>query len=157
MHRHVPATRDVKVSHGFNGMFSFTVDGMPIMGESPVKGFWTSVGAWLSYASEVGRVMARWMTTGDPGMDVEAANISRFHDHQMNHTFLSRQSKYFYEIGFDVLHPNQVASSVRNIRFSPYKAQLDLLGASFRGSGFGSVVLRRRRRRGSTSVKVPEP
>ena len=131
MHRHVPATRDVKVSHGFNGMFSFTVDGMPIMGESPVKGFWTSVGAWLSYASEVGRVMARWMTTGDPGMDVEAANISRFHDHQMNHTFLSRQSKYFYEIGFDVLHPNQVASSVRNIRFSPYKAQLDLLGANY--------------------------
>ena len=73
---------------GFNGMFAFTADHYPILGESPVKGLWAAVGAWLSYGSEVGRVMARWMTEGDPGMDVSVADINRFHDHQSNRAVL---------------------------------------------------------------------
>jgi len=71
------------------------------------------------------------MTEGDPGMDVRYADINRFHEHQSNHEFLSRQSKYYYEIGFEILHPNQVASSVRNLRFSPYHTQLETLGGEF--------------------------
>ena len=128
MQKHMPTLKTTNVSHGFNGMFSFTADHYPIMGEAKVKGFWTAVGAWLSFASGVGEVMARWITTGDPGMDVRYADINRFHDHQLNHQFLSRQSKYYYEIGFDILHPNQVASSVRNLRFSPHHDALEKLG-----------------------------
>ncbi|MEM8861774.1 MAG: FAD-binding oxidoreductase, partial [Chloroflexota bacterium] len=75
MQGHMPSLKNTKVSHGFNGWFAFTADHYPIMGESHVKGFWTAVGMWLSYASEVGKVMARWMTTGDPGMDVRPADI----------------------------------------------------------------------------------
>lgn len=131
MQRHMPALSKTEVSHGFNGMFSFTADHYPILGESRVKGFWAAVGAWLSFASEVGRVMARWMTEGDPGMDVRYADINRFHAHQSNHEFLSRQSKYYYEIGFEILHPNAVASSVRNLRFAPYHTQLEALGGEF--------------------------
>ncbi|HEY3427727.1 MAG TPA: glycine cleavage T C-terminal barrel domain-containing protein, partial [Acidimicrobiia bacterium] len=82
-------------------------------------------------ASEVGKVMARWITEGDPGMDVSVADINRFHDHQSNHSFLSRQSKYFYEIGFDILHPNEVASSVRNLRLAPYHDRTEALGAFY--------------------------
>lgn len=131
MQHHMPALKESKVSHGFNGMFSFTVDGHPIMGETQVKGLWSSVGAWLSFASEVGAVMARWMTTGDPGMDVTPAHIDRFHPHQTNHQFVSRQAKYFYEIGFEDMHPSAVASSVRNVRAAPYQQRLEALGAEF--------------------------
>ena len=130
MQYHMPSLAGATISRGFNGMFAFTADHYPIMGESAlVAGLWTAVGAWLSFASEVGRVMARWMTEGDPGFDVTPADVNRFHAHQSNHTFLSRQSKYFYEIGFDILHPNQVASDVRNLRLSPYHARLEALGA----------------------------
>jgi glycine cleavage system aminomethyltransferase T len=129
--KHLPDLNEVEVDSGFNGMFSFTADHYPILGESPVKGLWAAVGAWLSYASEVGRVMARWMTEGDPGMDVSVADINRFHDHQSNQKFLTRQSKYYYEIGFDILHPNEVASSVRDIRMAPYHDRLEGLGAMF--------------------------
>jgi heterotetrameric sarcosine oxidase gamma subunit len=59
------------------------------------------------------------------------ADINRFHDHQANHSFLSRQSKYFYEIGFDILHPNEVASSVRNLRLAPCHDRTEALGAFF--------------------------
>lgn len=131
MQQHIPVLKETAVSHGFNGMFSFTVDHYPIMGESHIKGFWTAVGAWLSFASEVGNVMARWITEGDPGMDVSPADIHRFHSHQLNDQFLRRQSKYFYEIGFDILHPNEVASSVRQLRQSPYSHKLAELGGEF--------------------------
>ncbi len=131
MQHHMPVLNDTKVSHGFNGMFAFTVDHYPIVGESYVKGFWTSVGMWLSYASEAGRVLARWMETGDPGMDMSYADIHRFHPHQMNDVFLRRQSKYYYEIGFDILHPNEVASSVRNLRFAPHHSRMEALGGEF--------------------------
>ncbi len=129
MQRHMPPLRDAGIRDGFNGMFSFTVDDHPIMGESNIKGLWSAVGAWLSFASEVGAVMARWMTTGDPGMDVAVADINRFHPHQSNREFLSRQSKYFYEIGFEDLHPSAVASSVRGLRHAPYHHRLEALGA----------------------------
>ncbi|MEM7113589.1 MAG: FAD-dependent oxidoreductase [Chloroflexota bacterium] len=128
MQHHMPVLGNTDVSHGFNGMFAFTVDHYPIVGESHVKGFWTSVGMWLSYASEAGRVLARWMETGDPGMDMSYADLHRFYPHQLNDEFLRRQSKYYYEIGFDILHPNQVASSVRNLRLSPHHAQMQALG-----------------------------
>lgn len=131
MQEHMPVLNDTNVSHGFNGLFAFTADHYPIMGESHVKGFWTAVGAWLSFASEVGNVMARWMTEGDPGMDVSYGDIHRFYDHQSNDSFLRRQSKYFYEIGFDILHPNEVASSVRNLRHTPYHDRLEALGGEF--------------------------
>ena len=131
MQHQMPVLKDTNVSHGFNGMFAFTVDHYPIMGESNVKGFWTNVGMWLSFAGEAGRVLAQWMETGDPGMDVSSADIHRFHPHQLNDEYLRRQSKYFYEIGFDILHPNEVASSVRNLRLSPHHAQMKALGGVF--------------------------
>ena len=75
--------------------------------------------------------MTRWMTTGDPGMDVTPAHIDRFHPHQTNLEFLRRQSGYFYEIGFEDLHPSTVASSVRSLRAAPYHHRLEALGAEF--------------------------
>ena len=131
MQHHMPPLKEASVDHGFNGMFSFTVDDHPIMGETQVAGLWSAVGAWLSYGSEVGAVMARWMTTGDPGMDITPADINRFHPHQTNRKFVTRQAKYFYEIGFEDLHPSTVASSVRNLRHSPYHHRLEALGAEF--------------------------
>ncbi len=131
MQNHMPVLHDAGIADGFNGMFSFTVDNHPIMGETTVKGLWASVGAWLSFASEVGAVMARWMTTGDPGMDITPADINRFHPHQSNRQFLSSQSKYFYEIGFEDLHPSAVASAVRGLRHAPYHHRLETLAASF--------------------------
>jgi len=128
MQHHMPVLQHAKIADGFNGMFSFTVDDHPIMGETSVAGLWSAVGAWLSFASEVGAVMARWMTTGDPGMDVTPADINRFHPHQSNREFLTRQSKYFYEIGFEDLHPSAVASSVRGLRHAPYHHRLEALG-----------------------------
>ncbi|MEM7091920.1 MAG: FAD-dependent oxidoreductase [Actinomycetota bacterium] len=131
MQHHMPPLQASAIDHGFNGMFSFTVDDHPIMGETSVKGLWSAVGAWLSFASEVGAVMARWMTTGDPGMDVTPGHIDRFHRHQSNHEFLWRQAGYFYEIGFEDLHPSAVASSVRGLRHAPYHHRLEALGAEF--------------------------
>ena len=44
----LPPLRDVDLPYRINGMFSFTPDGMPLMGESPaVRGFWVAEAVWI--------------------------------------------------------------------------------------------------------------
>ena len=47
----LPALRDVELVHKINGMFSFTPDAMPLLGESPeVQGFWSAHAVWITQA-----------------------------------------------------------------------------------------------------------
>ena len=60
-----PALRDLDLTDAFNGMFSFTPDGLPILGESPqVNGLWVAEAVWITHGSGVGNVVAEWMTNG---------------------------------------------------------------------------------------------
>mgnify|MGYP006783003573 CR=1 FL=1 len=66
----VPALRSpgVEIESGINGIFSFTTDGAPLMGESPdVNGFWLAEAVWDTHACGVGRAMAAWLVyNGSP-------------------------------------------------------------------------------------------
>ena len=63
----VPALRspDARIERGINGIFSFTPDGFPLMGESrDVGGFWLAEAVWVTHALGVGRAMAEWLVDG---------------------------------------------------------------------------------------------
>ena len=61
----LPPTRGKALTTKFNGMFAFTIDGMPIMGEArQLPGFWTAVGVWVTHSGGVGRAIAELMTDG---------------------------------------------------------------------------------------------
>ena len=64
-------------------MFAFTIDGYPIMGETPLKGVWACVGVWITHAGGVGKAIAEWMTDGRPQIDLREAHINRFQPHQL--------------------------------------------------------------------------
>ena len=54
----VPALRppEARIERGINGIFSFTTDGFPLMGESPdIGGFWLAEAVWVTHALGVGR------------------------------------------------------------------------------------------------------
>ncbi|HET9083171.1 MAG TPA: FAD-binding oxidoreductase, partial [Candidatus Limnocylindrales bacterium] len=54
----VPALRapEARIERGINGIFSFTPDGFPLMGESrDVGGFWVAEAVWVTHALGVGR------------------------------------------------------------------------------------------------------
>lgn len=61
----LPALGASRVADGFNGVFSFTPDGMPVLGESrELRGFWLAEAVWVTHSAGVARAVAEWMTDG---------------------------------------------------------------------------------------------
>ena len=73
----------VGVKYAINGLIALTPDGMPLLGETPeVKGLWSAAAVWVKEGPAVGRCIAEWMVHGEPSIDCNQSDISRFHAHQ---------------------------------------------------------------------------
>ena len=128
----LPALREVKLDRKVNGMFIFTPDGMPVLGEAPhARGFWAAEAVWITHAGGVGRALADWMVDGDPGMDLWEADICRFHPHQMTRAYISRRGAGQYRQVYDILHPQQQMEEPRRLRLLPCHQRYEELGARF--------------------------
>ena len=78
----IPGLKGAKLVEQFNGMFSFTPDGMPILGESDeVCGFWAAEAVWIAHAGGVGKAIAEWIVEGALSIDLRECEITRFHPH----------------------------------------------------------------------------
>lgn len=124
------------VADGFNGVFSFTPDGMPLLGESPrLRGFWLAEAVWVTHSAGVARALAQWMTDGRPGIDVHACDIRRFEDVQLTPGYVEeRAARSFVEV-YDVVHPLQPIHRPRPLRTSPFHPRQQELGAYFLEGG----------------------
>ncbi|MGW7054179.1 GcvT family protein [Streptomyces sp. NPDC054887] len=129
----LPCTRDAKVEEGINGLFSFTTDGMPLLGESPeVKGFWVAEAVWVTHSAGVGRAMAEWLVDGYCStFDLHECDVNRFEEHQLAPDYvLARDCQNFVEV-YDILHPLQPPGDPRPMRTSPFHERQRELGAVF--------------------------
>jgi dimethylglycine oxidase len=129
----LPATRDAKVEEGINGLFSFTTDGMPLLGESPeVKGFWVAEAVWVTHSAGVGRAMAEWLVDGYcSSFDLHECDVNRFEPHQLAPEYVrTRSCQNFVEV-YDIIHPLQPAGAPRPLRTSPFHPRQRELGAVF--------------------------
>jgi len=55
----LPAMQETEIEDGFNGIFSFTPDGSPIIGQHPtLEGFWVAEAVWVTHSAGVGRCLA---------------------------------------------------------------------------------------------------
>ncbi|WP_030316547.1 GcvT family protein [Streptomyces sp. NRRL B-3229] len=129
----LPATKDAKVEEGINGLFSFTTDGMPLLGESPdVKGFWVAEAVWVTHSAGVGRAVAEWLVDGHcSSFDLHECDVNRFEPHQLSPEYvLARDCQNFVEV-YDILHPLQPSGDPRPIRTSPFHTRQQELGAVF--------------------------
>ncbi|MGB1250040.1 MAG: GcvT family protein [Candidatus Promineifilaceae bacterium] len=127
----LPIAQGATMATKFNGMFAFSVDGMPIMGESKVSGFWTAVASWISHSAGVARSMAEWMTHGDTELDMRQVNINRFQPHATTQKYISTVTKKNYRELYDISHPRKPISEPRNIRLTPFYARHQAMGTSF--------------------------
>ncbi|MFF4506713.1 FAD-dependent oxidoreductase [Streptomyces sp. NPDC001401] len=132
----LPSLSDAKIEEGFNGIFSFTSDGMPLMGESSkVQGFWLAEAVWVTHSAGVARAMAEWLVDGRPGTDVHECDINRFEEVQLAPSYVHERScQNFVEV-YDILHPLQPAESPRPLRISPFHSRQEALGAVFLEGG----------------------
>ncbi|MEU8690092.1 FAD-dependent oxidoreductase [Streptomyces sp. NPDC048665] len=129
----LPATREAKVEEGINGLFSFTTDGYPLLGESPdVKGFWVAEAVWVTHSAGVGRAVAEWLVDGHcSSFDLHECDVNRFEPHQLSPEYvLARDCQNFVEV-YDILHPLQPSGKPRPIRTSPFHARQQEHGAFF--------------------------
>lgn len=132
----LPALAGSEVEEGFNGVFSFTPDGMPLLGETrTLRGFWLAEAVWVTHSAGVARAVAEWMVEGRPGIDVHECDLTRFEDAQRSPAYVAeRGARQFVEV-YDVLHPLQPMEQPRPLRVSPFHARQQELGAHFLEGG----------------------
>ncbi|MFF4256995.1 FAD-dependent oxidoreductase [Streptomyces sp. NPDC001663] len=132
----LPSLADAKVEEGFNGIFSFTTDGMPLMGESRrVQGFWLAEAVWVTHSAGVAKAMAEWLVDGRPTTDVHECDINRFEEVQLAPSYVHERScQNFVEV-YDILHPLQPVEAPRPLRVSPFHSRQEALGAVFLEGG----------------------
>ncbi|MHB6905592.1 GcvT family protein [Streptomyces sp. DB-54] len=132
----LPALGASRVADGFNGVFSFTPDGMPLLGETrALRGFWLAEAVWVTHSAGVAKAVAEWMTDGRPATDVHECDLTRFEDAQRSPAYTQeRGSQNFIEV-YDVIHPLQSMAQPRPLRTSPFYPRQQELGAYFLEAG----------------------
>ena len=129
--RLVPIVRNASLTRSFNGMFAFSVDGMPIIGESHVKGLWTAVASWITHAGGVAKSVAEWMVHGETEWDMRQCHIHRFQGFQTTQSYIDVVTAKNYREVYDIIHPRQPITEPRNVRLSPFHARHVALEADF--------------------------
>jgi glycine cleavage system aminomethyltransferase T/glycine/D-amino acid oxidase-like deaminating enzyme len=129
----LPATRETKIGDAVNGLFSFTTDNFPLLGESStVPGLWFAEAVWVTHSAGVGRAVAEWLVDGySSTFDLHECDVNRFEPHQLAPAYvLERDCRNYIEV-YDILHPLQPMESPRPLRTTPFYPRQQALGASF--------------------------
>ena len=128
----IPALGDSKVEEAFNGIFSFTPDGLSIMGEHrELAGFWVAEAVWVTHSAGVARATAEWIIDGASSIDTHECDLYRFEDVARSPKFVMQTSSQAFVEVYDVIHPHQYRTALRGLRTSPFHHRHTELGAHF--------------------------
>ena len=128
----MPSLKGIELTRKFNGLFSFTTDSFPILGEAPqVNGFWSAQAVWITHAGGIGKAVAEWIVNGEPTIDLGQCDIARFHPHAYSRSYVRARASQQYREVYDIIHPMQQISDPRSLRVSPFFARQQELGAVF--------------------------
>jgi glycine cleavage system aminomethyltransferase T/glycine/D-amino acid oxidase-like deaminating enzyme len=134
----LPDLSGTKVEEGINGIFSFTPDGAPLMGEHrELAGFWVAEAVWVTHSAGVARAMAEWLVDGRPAVDVHECDLHRFEQVQLAPSYIEERGKQNFIEVYDIVHPLQPMERPRPMRTSPFYPRQRDLGAFFlEGAGW---------------------
>ncbi|WP_035856191.1 GcvT family protein [Cryptosporangium arvum] len=128
----LPALAETKVDEGINGIFSFTADGFPLIGEHrELPGLWIAEAVWVTHSAGVAKAVAEWIVDGQPSVDVHECDLYRFDPVQLTDSYVrTRAARNFVEV-YDILHPLDPPAEPRPLRVSPFHPRQRELGAVF--------------------------
>jgi glycine cleavage system aminomethyltransferase T/glycine/D-amino acid oxidase-like deaminating enzyme len=128
----LPALKETAYEDGINGVFSFTPDGFPLIGEAPLlDGFWLAEAVWVTHSAGVARALAEVLVDGQSGFDLHECDLNRFEPVHLSPAFIEERGKQNFVEVYDVIHPLQPMESPRPLRTSPFHARQRELGAYF--------------------------
>jgi glycine cleavage system aminomethyltransferase T/glycine/D-amino acid oxidase-like deaminating enzyme len=128
----LPCLQTATIESGFNGIFSFTPDGAPLVGESAdVAGFWIAEAVWVTHSAGVARAVAQLLVDGRSDVALNGCDVHRFEEVQLDADYVSETSQQNFVEVYDILHPLQPKESPRDLRVSPFHPRQKELGAVF--------------------------
>ncbi len=128
----LPSLKSVDWGDRFNGMFSFTPDGNPLLGESSqLRGLWLAEGVWVTHAAGVAKVLSEMVSNECPSVDLRELDVNRFWDHSFSPQYVRLRGAQQYREVYDIIHPLQQMENPRPLRTSPFYARMKELGAVF--------------------------
>ena len=132
----VPVTLDVGVRTFFCGPESFTPDLAPAVGEAPgIRNYFVAAGmnsVGVLSAGGLGRVMAHWITTGRPDVDVTGFNVDRFRPYQADDGYRAARTTEILGTVYAVHTPGKQLRSAREVLLSPVHERLVDQGSHLR-------------------------
>ncbi len=130
--RFMPTLRGATLERRFNGVFGFTPDGFPLIGEHPdLSGFWVAESVWVTHSVGVAQIVADLLTDRDPAIDVTPADLARFDDRELEPSFVEARSADQYTDVYLAHHPAEPHHSARDVRASSFVEAQRALGAAF--------------------------
>jgi glycine cleavage system aminomethyltransferase T len=132
----IPISAQVGIRKFFCGPESFTPDLAPVLGEAPeLKNYFVAVGLnsiGILTGGGVGRLMAQWITTGRPDVDITGMNIDRLHPYQANPEYRATRTVESLGMVYETHYPGRSMRTARGARLSPIHHKLVAHRAYFR-------------------------
>ena len=133
--RRMPILAHTGLQTFFNGPESFTPDNRYLLGESPeIKNFFVAAGfnsVGIQSAGGAGMVLANWMASGHPTMDLWDVDIRRVQPFQVNRRYLASRVEETLGLLYADHFPYRQFASARNIRKTPLHHKLEDQQACF--------------------------
>src|SRR5665213_1478732 len=129
----------VGVRYAINGLLSVTLDGLPLIGETPeVKGLWSAAAIWIKEGPGSGKTIAELMVKGESEIDIYDSNIARAYPHQKTKAHIRARASEGFNKMYGIVHPAEQWESDRRVKLSPYYEREQELGAIFyEAAGWG--------------------
>jgi heterotetrameric sarcosine oxidase gamma subunit len=128
----VPITLEAGVRIFFCGPESFTPDLAPAVGEAPgIRNYFVAAGmnsVGILSAGGLGRVMAHWITTGRPDVDVTGFNVDRFRPDQADDSYRAARITEILGTVYAAHTPGKQLRTARNRLLSPVHDRLVAAG-----------------------------
>ncbi len=132
----IPVSAQVGIRKFFCGPESFTPDLSPVIGEAPeLKNYFVAAGLnsiGILTGGGIGRLMAHWITTGRPDMDVTGMNIDRLHPYQATPEYRATRTVESLGMVYATHYPGRSMRTARGAKLSPIHHQLAEQRAFFR-------------------------
>ena len=132
----VPITMEVGVRTFFCGPESFTPDLAPAVGEAPgMRGYFVAAGmnsVGVLSAGGLGRVLAHWITTGLPDVDVTGFDVRRFQGYQADDAYRAARTTEILGTVYAAHTPGKQLRTARGALLSPVHDRLVAQGGYLR-------------------------
>ena len=122
----------VGVKYAINGVLSVTLDGLPLLGETPeVAGLWSAAAIWIKEGPGAGKTVAEMIRHGESEIDVYESNIARAYPHHRTKAHIVARASEGFNKMYGIVHPGEQWESNRRVRLSPFYEREQELGARF--------------------------